>query len=166
VSSDPGSGIDAMRARIERGRRLPPRPRRQGGPKAAPPTSTDAGTEAAVAEAAAAPSSTTPPSTPAATSGTGGEEGTAPRRRTPRSQERLSPSLPEANLAIRVRRPLDDRLADAIHDLRREGVRTSKVELVEMLLWELDASDLEGLRKRIARFRRVAPRTAAADLEA
>ena len=162
MSSDTGSGIDAMRARIERGRRLPPRPRRPGSSEATTPTSTDAGTEAAPA----APESATPPPTPEAPSGTARGEGTTPRRRTPRSQERLSPSLPEANLAIRVRRPLDDRLADAIHDLRREGVRTSKVELIEMLLWELDASDLEGLRKRIARFRRVAPRTAAADLEA
>jgi hypothetical protein len=65
-----------------------------------------------------------------------------------------------------VRRPLDDRLADAIHDLRKEGVRTSKVELIEMLLWELDGSDLEGLRKRIARFRRAAPRVVSADTEA
>ena len=40
------------------------------------------------------------------------------------------------NLAIRVRKPLDDHLADVIHDLRRAGVRTSKVEMIEMLLWE------------------------------
>ena len=49
---------------------------------------------------------------------------------------RLAPDLPPVNLAIRVRKPLDDALADAIHALRREGVRTSKVELIEMLLWE------------------------------
>ena len=49
---------------------------------------------------------------------------------------RLAPDLPPVNLAIRVRKPLDDGLADQIHLLRREGVRTSKVELIEMLLWE------------------------------
>ena len=49
---------------------------------------------------------------------------------------RLAPDLPPVNLAIRVRKPLDDGLADPIHALRREGVRTSKVELIEMLLWE------------------------------
>ena len=51
---------------------------------------------------------------------------------------RLAPTLPWANLAIRVRRPLDERLADLIDDLRRTGTRTSKVEIIEMLLWELE----------------------------
>ena len=50
---------------------------------------------------------------------------------------RLGADLAPVNLAIRVRQPLDDRLADIIHGLRGQGVRTSKVELIEMLLWEL-----------------------------
>src|SRR5690606_33827737 len=50
---------------------------------------------------------------------------------------RLAADLPPVNLAIRVRKPLDDHLADLIHGLRGVGVRTSKVELIEMLLWEL-----------------------------
>jgi hypothetical protein len=59
-----------------------------------------------------------------------------------------------------VRRPLDDRLADIIHALRLRGVRTSKVELIEMLLWELpDAADVgDDLLERLGLFRSCAPR--------
>ena len=156
MSTETGSGIDAMRARIERGRRQPPRPRR---PQPEAPTEAS-GDVAAEVPAPAAPSAKVPAQGDAKTSRP------RPRAATARAQERLSPSLPSANLAIRVRRPLDDRLADVIHELRREGVRTSKVELIEMLLWEFDTSDLDALRKRISRFRRVAPRAAGADTEA
>ena len=54
-----------------------------------------------------------------------------------------------------MRRPLDDRLAEVIHGLRREGVRTSKVELIEMLLWEMPAEADEAVRERLRRFRAV-----------
>jgi hypothetical protein len=91
--------------------------------------------------------------------------GRAPRRASPPAPLRLAPDLPPVNLAIRVRRPLDDRLADLIHDLRREGVRTSKVELIEMLLWELPEDDPAGARERLRRFRAFAPRGASAPLE-
>lgn len=169
MSSEAGSGIDAMRARIARGRRQPPRPRRPGATGDAPHAGAGDDTQATDVKAPSEPKtpetadSSPPPRRPAPRSR---GEGVAPRGRAPRVQERLSPSLPAANLAIRVRRPLDDRLADAIHELRRGGVRTSKVELVEMLLWELDTADLDGLRKRIARFRRAAPRAATAEFEA
>jgi hypothetical protein len=63
------------------------------------------------------------------------------------------------NLAIRVRRPLDDHLVDVLHDLRKAGVRSSKVELIEMLLWELPAEPA-AVRTRLAEFRRAAPRAA------
>ena len=43
-------------------------------------------------------------------------------------------------------------------ELRRQGVRTTKAELTEMLLWELAGSDLEDLQQRLAAFRRHAPR--------
>jgi hypothetical protein len=68
------------------------------------------------------------------------------------------------NLAIRVRKPLDDRLADLIHALRQDGVRTSKVEAIEMLLWELADEEPAGLRTRLRRFRQWAPRGAGAPL--
>jgi hypothetical protein len=72
----------------------------------------------------------------------------------------LAPDVPPVNLAIRVRRPLDDRLADLIHTLRGRGVRTSKVELIEMLLWELPepATGADDLMERLGRFRTKAPR--------
>lgn len=73
---------------------------------------------------------------------------------------RLAPDLPPVNLAIRVRQPLDDRLVDLIHALRGRGVRTSKVELIEMLLWELPESPggVDDLMERLGRFRTRAPR--------
>jgi hypothetical protein len=67
------------------------------------------------------------------------------------------PSDPPVNLAIRVRQPLDEHLVDLLHDLRKSGVRSSKVELIEMLLWELP-SDIEVVRTRLGAFRRAAPR--------
>ncbi len=38
--------------------------------------------------------------------------------------------------------------------LRGEGVRTSKVEMIEMLLWELagDTEDIARVRERLGRF--------------
>ena len=100
--------------------------------------------------------------------GTRAERRPAPRPRPGRARPRRPawpPDLPPANLAIRVRKPLDDRLADLIHALRREGVRTSKVELIEMLLWELPAEDAAGARERLRRFRGFAPRGPGAPLE-
>jgi hypothetical protein len=79
---------------------------------------------------------------------------------------RLSADLPPVNLAIRVRKPLDDRLADAIHQLRGDGVRTSKVELIEMLLWEMPDDQPAALRERLRQFRDWAPRGTSAPLEA
>lgn len=71
---------------------------------------------------------------------------------------------PAVNLAIRVRRPLDDRLVDLIHELRGSGVRTSKVELIEMLLWELP--DGEGaVAESIERLRAFRTRAARVDGE-
>jgi hypothetical protein len=70
----------------------------------------------------------------------------------------LQPDEPIANFAVRVRRSLDDLVAWRLAELRRQGVRTTKVELTEMLLWELAGSDLEDLKQRLAAFRRHAPR--------
>jgi hypothetical protein len=43
-------------------------------------------------------------------------------------------------------------------------VRTSKVELIEMLLWELPDGRAEAVRERLRRFRDCAPRGAGAPL--
>jgi hypothetical protein len=69
------------------------------------------------------------------------------------------PDEPQANLAIRVRRSLDFRLSDLVHELRRDSVKTSKVEIVEMLLSELPPHVTDDLRVRLRGFRNRAPRS-------
>lgn len=135
------SGIEMMRQRMQRASRRPPAPRRPRSAAAQGGGEAPGGSKAVPADAGR--------STPA-------------HRRPPPA--RLAPDLPAVNLAIRVRRPLDDRLADLIHALRVDGVRTSKVELVEMLLWELPEDDAPDLVRRLARFREWAPRGASAPL--
>ena len=163
--ADQASGIDLMRRRIERASRQPPPSRRPRGDaavvEAAPPDPT--------AEADATPAE--PPLTPAPTPAPRPARTRAQRRgagETPdaAARVRLAPDLPPVNLAIRVRKPLDDALADAIHALRRDGVRTSKVELIEMLLWESAGATPDGLRERLRTFREWAPRGPGARLDA
>ena len=159
------SGIDLMRRRIERASRRPP-----PAPRSRPAHGASAqGPPAAPAEGdAAAPARPTPP--PSSGAGEGGERtvASAPRKRpapAPRpGRPRLAPDLAPVNLAIRVLKPLDDHLADLIHDLRRDGVRTSKVELIEMLLWEQTSEDARAVRERLGAFRVAAPRGASAPL--
>ena len=69
----------------------------------------------------------------------------------------LSIDDPTANLAVRVRRALDAVLAERIARLRAKGVRTSKAELVELLLWEQASLDDDEVAGRLATFRRRAP---------
>ena len=139
-----------MRQRMERASRRPPPARRPAAAPAEPP----------------APA----PSAPAAAKGPP-PAASAPRARARRRSgegqppARLAADLPPANLAIRVRRPLDERLVELIHQLRRAGIRTSKVELIEMLLWELPTEHGPALTERLARFREWAPRGAGAPLE-
>ena len=71
---------------------------------------------------------------------------------------RLVADEPTANYAVRVRRSLDDLVAWRLAELRRHGLRASKVELTEMLLWELADADLEQIVTRIERFRDHTPR--------
>ena len=146
--ADQTSGIDLMRRRMERASRRPP-PRRGGAPA---PGGRGVGVGGGAPAAREAPPPPAPARRPA-------------RSRPAPAPARLAPDLPPANLAIRVRRPLDDRLAELIHALRREGVRTSKVELIEMLLWELPEDDPAGARERLRRFRAFAPRGPGAPLE-
>ncbi|MGD9697381.1 MAG: hypothetical protein AB7V42_17180 [Thermoleophilia bacterium] len=150
--ADETNGIDLMRRRMERARRTaPPPPRRPAEASAArPAAATDGTTTEPVGEGTAAP----------ATAPTARRSSRRPSART--TPARLAPDLPPVNLAIRVRRPLDDRLVDLIHGLRRGGLRTSKVELIEMLLWELPEEATDELRDRLGRFRAHAPRGAGA----
>lgn len=144
--ADNQDGIDLMRSRMARAQRVPPTARR---PAAGPPpaAAVGEGTESGtVGPAPTGPPATTPRA-PRRTAAT------APASRRPP----VSASDPPVNLAIRVRRPLDEHLVDVLHDLRKAGVRSSKVELVEMLLWELPA-DAAAVRARLADFRRAAPR--------
>jgi hypothetical protein len=170
-----------MRRRIERAsRQPPPAPRaRAGAPAeaAAPsPTAAAPAPSAPVAPAdasAGAPAPDGPSAVPAtaraARRGRGrGEATAAGGRRAPAPEPvrpRLAPDLAPVNLAIRVRKPLDDHLADLIDDLRRGGVRTSKVELIEMLLWEQTSEDAAAVRARLGAFRAAAPRGASAPLD-
>jgi 3-oxoacyl-ACP reductase-like protein len=156
--ADQASGIDLMRRRIERASRQPPPSRR---PRGDAPETPAVGAPAA--EAAPAPDPAPAP-VPASA------RAAAPKRaRTAAAGEgrvRLAPDLPPVNLAIRVRKPLDDALADTIHALRGAGVRTSKVELIEMLLWESAGAAPEAVRERLRTFREWAPRGAGARLDA
>jgi len=136
---DTQDGIDLMRSRMTRAQRVPPTPRR-------PAPATDPAGETTT------PPEESPVAPPGVTADTARRTRPAPSRR-----PRVGPADPPVNLAIRVRRPLDDHLVDLLHDLRKAGVRSSKVELIEMLLWELPA-DTEALRRRLAEFRRAAPR--------
>ena len=158
--ADQTSGIDLMRRRMERASRRPPPPRRAAEDAAA------AGAAAGATGAGEGAEATAPaPQEPAAASVARAPRRPVRARPGASAPARLAPDLPPANLAIRVRKPLDDRLADLIHALRREGVRTSKVELIEMLLWELPDDDPAGARERLRRFRAFAPRGPGAPLE-
>ena len=68
------------------------------------------------------------------------------------------PNEPMANLAIRVRKSLDDRLADVVHDLRRQGIRSSKAEVVELLIATLPSQLERNFTKPLSEFRARAPR--------
>lgn len=148
--ADTADGIDLMRRRMERAQRVPPTARRPAAPASPPPAVTDA----AAGETDTAPSpepSPAPRRVPARRAAGGGTPQPASQR------PRVGPDAPPVNLAIRVRRPLDEHLVDVLHDLRKAGVRSSKVELIEMLLWEMPA-DAEAIRRRLGEFRRAAPR--------
>jgi hypothetical protein len=93
--------------------------------------------------------------------------GTMPQQLSPRPDPATTPGdadwvagpgEAQANLAVRVRRSLDLRLDDLVHELRRSGTRSSKAELVELLLWELPPTLTADLADRLDRFRRVARR--------
>ena len=154
ADEDPSGGLGILRSRVERRSRQVPPPRNsppltsedQATILPSPALAMGEGSEATVVRASSNPSSRVRPrrATPPAP-GLGGHPHT-------------SPDEPSANLAIRVRRSLDEHLAELIFDLRRDGIRTSKVELIEMLLWELPAKPASSFTERLSAFRRAAPR--------
>lgn len=151
--AEPTDGIDLMRRRMERAQRVPPTARRPASPPATQPADAEAavGERTPAVQAELAPAPPAPVRTPAPRAAASARAEAASRR------PRVAPDEPPVNLAIRVRRPLDEHLVDVLHDLRKAGVRSSKVELIEMLLWEMPA-DTDAVRRRLAEFRRAAPR--------
>jgi hypothetical protein len=76
----------------------------------------------------------------------------------PAERPQTTPDEPIRNLAVRIRLSIDSRLDELLHELRRAGVRSSKTEIVEMLVWELPANPKGEFRKRLSAFREKAPR--------
>lgn len=87
---------------------------------------------------------------------------TAPTGVSPVPEPEYSPTgvaaEPTANLTLRVRQSLDFRLAELIHGLRCEGVRSTKKELIEMCLSELPTVPTDELRDRLRAYRDRLPR--------
>ncbi len=178
-----GDGMDRLNQRMTRGRRAVPPPRRPTPPAPPPTPSPEpvATSDAAVpadtalvecparspAPAGAKEDAPTPaghdtpqPSFPPTTLGALDQRPPALPGSSPRDTGRsagnsllLEPGEPQANLAVRVRRSLDLRLDDLLHDLRHKSLRSSKAELVEMLLWELPSMATIDLEDRLDRFR-------------
>lgn len=134
-----------------------PEPQGSAGPE-------PARTEPGVAQAL----TTTPPggserSMPSATSR---ERAAEPLAVLPQSVSPDSPAasathvVPEAtaNLTLRIRQSLDLRLVELLHSLRRDGVRSSKKELIEMCLSELPFEPSEQLRARLRAYRETVPK--------
>lgn len=166
AEQDPGDGLAVLRNRVERRSRQVPPPRTAavdppaGGSTqpsvAAPVQSTLQATvmrDAAVGEGG---SGSMPPTIASPVAPT--RPRTSGRTRSASTRPRTAPDEPSANLAIRVRRSLDEHLNELIFELRREGIRTSKVELIEMLLWELPNRPGGELTSRLSTFRHLAPR--------
>lgn len=101
-------GIDVMRAKMARGQRTPPAPPRSRRPDTTPACDTDGGDAGETPRATGA----SPPLTPVSV---------AEERATQSVARRISlrPNDAHVNLAIRVRRPLDDQLVEVLHRLRQ-----------------------------------------------
>jgi hypothetical protein len=148
-----GDGLEQLTQRMERGRRTPPVPRRPVSPE----ERTSPRTELPASDGPPPPN----PPEPAVPDVTAPSlyMSVAPAAPGPApAPPVLLPDEPQANLAVRVRRSLDQRLDDVAYELRRAGVRSSKAELIELLLWELPPTLTPELSARLARFRAVAGR--------
>lgn len=143
-------------AQLARGRRPPqPEPRKtmrampvpaptpevapETGPRSEPPARREAATE----ERAAVTKAPRPAGVPA-------RPGVA-------AETTLPPDAPMRGLGQRVRAPVYERLDDVMHSLSKVGLRSSRTELLEMLLWQLPGQDdptaLAELADRLRDFR-------------
>lgn len=64
---------------------------------------------------------------------------------------------PSVQLSVRIRKPLDDALADLVHELR-SSVRTNKTELVEIAIAGLVRTPEEELVEVVHEFREITER--------
>ena len=176
-------GLDALRGRVERRTRAvpPPRnPRQASQPLpttgTAPTDATEtagpireergnAGSEPVVNSADLNSSAAVPPkpAEPAPTLAAGvavpaAQPDPSPPVPDPLSSTGAAGTEPTANLTLRIRQSLDLRLAELTHGLRREGVRSSKKELIEMCLFELPTEPTEHLRARLRSYRENMPK--------
>jgi hypothetical protein len=62
------------------------------------------------------------------------------------------PDETSINFPVRVRRSLDERVTDLVYALRKQGVRTTKQEIAEMLLWELPERPDDAFVQRLDEF--------------
>lgn len=147
------NGLDRLNQRMERSRRTVPAPRRpsSGVADSTPSTPTDP------AATRIKPESSTPV-TPAVDASASPLKPVAQPTSVTAVSALFPVDEPQANLAVRVRRSLDLRLDDILYELRHRGIRSSKAELVELLLWELPRTLNSDLESRLAHFRRVAGR--------
>jgi hypothetical protein len=141
-------GLEALTDRVERGkRRVPPprHPRPASQPTQKPPDPVQEIPKSKITVESQAIQKSAP----------------APAKIAPTPLLQALADAPTTMLGARVRRPLDDLLADAVHSARQHQVRTSKVELVELAL--LSLADLDGatLAERVRRFRSETSRYAA-----
>lgn len=141
MTSGSPDGLDMLQDRIVRRQRTvrPPRHPKQSTQDAPAPT-----------PAASDPVQEDPPPPDVAPA----ELETAAAKGERRRRAELIPDEPRANLAVRVRRSLDTELAEALLNLRRQGTRSSKAEVIEMLLWELPGVTAADLERRLVAYRR------------
>ncbi len=164
------NGLDMLTAKVERRSRAVPPPRRpraadvgrpdQGDPAQTSPELAEETAPERVEGEAEVPSdpgprrATNAPPRPKASRVVKGAQAQSVGEKRPA----VGAEEPLANLAVRVRRSLDNHLGDLVHSLKGEGIRSSKVEIIEMLLWELPGEATDELRGRLGAFRRAAPR--------
>ena len=176
--------MDALRQRVERRRRVVPPPRRSPKPAetglpegpAVDPSADPAPTSRPARKARSSARATPTRSETASDVAPGSEAEPGPPASPARDTTSMLTGQPAGGggelaeivlggpperfvqLGVRVRAAFDERLDELLYQFRRQGVRTSKAELVELLLSELPPEPDNDLRARLASFRRHAPR--------